>query len=572
MAGRLNKNLFLAGTLAVVGLGYTLGCSSMGGADSNSATSGPAPGANNSSVGGSGSSNDQNGFMVATGGTPLPPETKVELAVEVPQASQNYVYAANPDRDSVAVIDPKTLSIETVAVDSAPHGLKTVPNPDPASGQDSAIVVNTGSSSVSVLRTTNSATVATTRQVMSGSNVASVAPNGKYAIVYYDSSQPTDGPPTDSPQNMSVVDLGSDALNVYQVTVGYHPTAVSYSDDSSSAFVVSDDGVSKIDLTSVASIKSRVADLVHLYDATVTTAANVTVTPDGAYAVAHQTNSTTIRLVDLAAKSHTDLDLAAEFGTANGDAGSGGVGIDVSDIEVAPDGSFLLAVIRNQDAVLRVPIPDGFEDRTAIQRIDLPDVLTGVAKVGPSSHYAVLYTTIDLQNEQRVTILDLAAKNALQVVNLHKIVHAVTFDPTGTHAFILHQKSTGSPTDANLTQDQITARSYAYSVIDLASGASKLQLTPSQPGPIAALPDGSSLFVLFNSTNPPWEVQRVDLLGFSVDHVGIGSLPTGIGFVQNTKQIFVSQQHVDGRMTFIDWTTLKVKSVTGYELNSSIWE
>jgi len=62
------------------------------------------------------------------------------------------------------------------------------------------------------------------------------------------------------------------------------------------------------------------------------------------------------------------------------------------------------------------------------------------------------------------------------------------------------------------------------------------------------------------------------LLGFSVDHVGIGSLPTGIGFVELAKKVFVSQQHVDGRMTFINWTDLKVTSVTGYELNSGIWE
>jgi hypothetical protein len=299
----------------------------------------------------------------------------------------------------------------------------------------------------------------------------------------------------------------------------------------------------------------------------VTTAAAVTVTPDGAYAVAHQPNSPTIRLVDLAANTHKDLNLVSLLGI--GDAGTSS--IDVSDVAVSPDGTFLLAVIRNLKVVLRVPIPDGFEDSSEADQIDLPNVLTGVAQIGPSSHYAVLYTTVDAQNEQRVTILDLKSNNALRVVNLHKIVHAVTFDPTGNRAFVLHRKS-NVQTSNPPTQDQITANSYAYSVIDLATGTPKLQLTQSQPGPIAALPDGSALFVLFNPTNPPWEVQRVDLLGFSVDHVGIGSLPTGIGFVEKAKKVFVSQQHVDGRMTFINWTDLKVTSVTGYELNSGIWE
>jgi hypothetical protein len=561
MAGRLNRKLFLVGLLAAAGVAGALACSSMGSSNSGSETAAPG-GGYDVSVGGAGNQNPNNGYAAATGGTTLPPETKVQLVVEVPQASPKYVYAANPDRDSVAVIDPGDLSIQTVAVDSAPHGLKTVAN------QDAAIVVNTGAGSISVLRTANKVTTVTTEKVMSGSNVASVAPNGQYAVIYYDSSQPTDGPPTDSPQNVSVADLSSSsAVNVYQVTVGYHPTAVSYSDDSSKAFVVSDDGVSKIDLTSVASVKSRVAELVHLYDATVTTAAAVTVTPDGAYAVAHQPNSTTVRLVDLAANNHRDLNLSSLLGSADAGAGS----LDVSDVEMSPDGTFLLAVVRNQKVALRVPIPDGFEDPSEVDQIDLPNVLTGVAQIGPSSHYAVLYTTVDSQNEQRVTIVDLKSNNAPRVVNLHKIVHAVTFDPTGNRAFILHQKS-NIPTSNPPTQDQITANSYAYSVIDLATGTPKLQLTQSQPGPIAALPDGSALFVLFNPTNPPWEVQRMDLLGFSVDHVGIGSLPTGIGFVELAKKVFVSQQHVDGRMTFINWTDLKVTSVTGYELNSGIWE
>jgi hypothetical protein len=79
------------------------------------------------------------------------------------------------------------------------------------------------------------------------------------------------------------------------------------------------------------------------------------------------------------------------------------------------------------------------------------------------------------------------------------------------------------------------------------------------------------MFVLFPAAYP-YQVQRIDLVGFSVDRVGIGSPPTGIGFVEQAQQVFVSQVHVDGRMTFINWSTLKVKSVTGYELNSSIWE
>jgi len=558
MLAHLNRDLLWVGLAASLALGYLGACSS----DSSSMDGAASLPGFNSGAGGAGFGID-NG-AAATGGATLAPETKVKLTVEVPQASQKYVYAANPDRDSVSVIDPNTLSIQTVAVDSAPHGLKTVPN------QDAALVVNTGSGTASILRTSATGTLVTPLSVMSGSNVVTVAPDGKHAIVYYDSSQPTDGPPTDSPQSMTVLDLGSAIPASYQVTVGYHPTSVTYSTDSSSAFVVSDDGVSKVDLAKVASPQARVAELVHLYDATVTTAARVTITPDGDYAVAQQPGSSTLRLVDLNTKAHQDLNLVAAYSESSGDAGAS-ASVDVSDVELSPRGDFLLAVLRDKRALLRIPIPGGFDDPSEIQRIELADVLTGVASIGPNGHYAVLYTTVDAANEQRVSILDLTAQTAPQVVNLHKSVHAVAFDTTGTKAYVLHTKSVGDPTAANLTQDQITARSYAYSVINLASGASKLQLTASLPGPLAPLPDGTALFVLLDSA-PPWQVQRVDLADFSVSHVGIGSQPTGIGFVAGAKQIFVSQEHVDGRMTFIDWDHLTVKSVTGYELNSSIWE
>ena len=159
----------------------------------------------------------------------------------------------------------------------------------------------------------------------------------------------------------------------------------------------------------------------------------------------------------------------------------------------------------------------------------------------------------------------------MQTINLHKMVDAVAFDPTGKTAYVLHVKTDGDPRQQGLTQDQVTARRYGYSVVDLASASARLQFTDSKPGQIVAVPNGSAMFILFPE-KAPWSVQRVQLVGFAVDSIGIGSQPTGLGVVPESKQVFVSQAQADGRMTFIDWETLKIKSVAGYELNSSIWE
>ena len=152
---------------------------------------------------------------------------------------------------------------------------------------------------------------------------------------------------------------------VYQVTVGYHPTAVSYTTDSSRALVVSDDGISIVDLEHLDTAANRLSESIELYDSTVTSTADVAVSPDGSYAVAHQGYSTIMRQVDLTSKERTDLDLSGLFAPAAPDAGAV-TSLDVSDVTLAPDGKYLLAVIRNMKTLLRVPIPEGFEDGNMI--------------------------------------------------------------------------------------------------------------------------------------------------------------------------------------------------------------
>jgi hypothetical protein len=405
--------------------------------------------------------------------------------------------------------------------------------------------------------------------VAPGSNAVAVAPDGKHAVVYYDPNQGPTGVQSDSWQDMTVVDLSQAKPTVHGVTVGYNPTSISFAENASKAFVVTVDGVSIFDLAEVSQVVSKVADLVPLYtDANESKTADVLVTPDGSHAVSRQPRQSLLRLVDLANKARKDLDLLGYF--ADADAGIGT--IDVSDIEIAPDGSFALAVVRDQGAVLRVPIPAGFDDPSATEKYEVPSgVVTGVATIGPDGHYGVLYTTVTSPVEQRVTLVDFTGALALRTIGLHKTVAAVAFGPTnGNKAYVLHQKSAGDPNQVGISADDMVARSYAYSVVDLPTGQAKLVLTATMPGQIAALPDGTAFFVLFSDA--PWQVERIGLVGFDLMHFTMGSQPTGIGLVAQVQQVFVSQAHPDGRMTFIDWDGQHLKSVTGYELNSNIWE
>jgi hypothetical protein len=43
-----------------------------------------------------------------------------------------------------------------------------------------------------------------------------------------------------------------------------------------------------------------------------------------------------------------------------------------------------------------------------------------------------------------------------------------------------------------------------------------------------------------------------------------------IAALADTKKVFVSQEYSEGRISFIDWETEIVETVTGYEMNGRI--
>ena len=84
------------------------------------------------------------------------------------------------------------------------------------------------------------------------------------------------------------------------------------------------------------------------------------------------------------------------------------------------------------------------------------------------------------------------------------------------------------------------------------------------------MPPGSPyLFLTF--AKPEFTIQRVKLDGFVIGPViGLDSLPLALGAVQDQQRVFVSQDHPDGRLTFVQWSSAEVATVTGFEINSRI--
>lgn len=596
----------------------------------------------------------------------LEAEEEVPVQFELPSAGERYVYAANPDNNSVAVIDSQTLAIQSVEAGDTPTFLQSL------GGRDAAIVLNVNSDDATIVRTDNGTSKSSEVDVVSGSNAIAVAPDGSAAVVYFNVDLRSTGP-SGSFQDLSVVLLEKGNDRSVGMTVGFRPSAVHFSSDSKRAFVVTEDGVSILDFERIRDEGSHIATTIPLAKATEAEATDVSITPDGSYALSRPTGLGVLRLTSLtdpdaeqqtldltevfrraAAQNESSPDAgsdtvetvspetseaaeltsspiepstapqssaAPEVGDAGllaalGDAGvsesASSVGVDtvgaddtaaepsthapassdappsevtaptpdpdaplqfteITDVDLAPTGEFAIAVFRDRRTVLKVPIPGGFDDLDNVSVVTMGSEIVGSVSIAPNGKRAMLYTTAQETNEH-VTIMNVEDES-LRVVRLPKSVRAVTIAPDSESALVVHRKLAGDPAEANIDPDLLIDRSYGYSVLRLEDGFSKLQLTASAQGASTIVPDGSTMFILFNSpAEGVRDVHRVGLRNFLVQPLTLGSPPLSLGAVPGTSKVFVGQDHPDGRITFIDWETAETESVTGFELNSRIRE
>ncbi|MEZ4406245.1 MAG: hypothetical protein R3A52_07210 [Polyangiales bacterium] len=157
------------------------------------------------------------------------------------------------------------------------------------------------------------------------------------------------------------------------------------------------------------------------------------------------------------------------------------------------------------------------------------------------------------------------------MLRLRKTVRAVAFAPDGRTALVIHGRAAGNPNEPNIDLETRIDRAWGYTLVDVPTRFAKLQLTPADPGSTALTPDGDFAFVtLRDDTAGVSLVQRVSMRSFVVSDTPLGSPPLAVGVVPGTMRAFVGQEHPEGRITFIDWSTGALQSVTGFELNSRI--
>jgi len=520
----------------------------------------------------------------ADGGVILPPEVEVGLSFETPQAGKTSVYVPNPSTNRVAVVNASTFAIESLPVGGQPTYAATVP------GQDVALVLNVATRDAALLRTEAGKTSIVEVEVGHDANAIGISPSGQHAVIYLNASVGAGA--ARSYQDLTIVNLAPTLAGAQKraqrVSVGFRPRAVQFSSDGRQAFVITEDGISILDFAALDQ-GPTIARLVGLGD-TLRDAqsVDVQVSPNGAYAIARRAGESTLRLVTLADGKIEALSLGALF-ASNGDAGvplgsldggvasDGGVsderGPELTDLDIAPDGSFALAVLRDLGALVRIPLPGGFSDPSSIVVRRVVDQLIGSATLSKSGSLAVAYTTAVA--EEAVLLVDLTSDAAPRGIRLRKAVRAVALSDDGARVLVLHAP-VGSGTPAN--EDARIDASEGYSLIDTTSGFVKLQLTSARvrERDLLITPDRAQLFALVRNDSAQVRVlDVVDLNSFQVTSSELTQPPSALGFVPTVDaaqgRVFVGHASQGGMITFFDATSgTKVQEVAGFEIASRI--
>jgi hypothetical protein len=545
--------------LASLGLGFssvTLG--GCGAGDASEAASGPdsrstggtgfggtgnsQPGSGGSLIVGAGGSG-ASGTVAGSGGMAEPPpdpELELESAFEAPVATDRFVWTANAATNRVALINAETFEVALAETGLSPSTVAGLPGE-----KDGAIVLNAGSEDATVVLVSEEGEITTTTvDTHAGANAVTVSPSGAFAIAWTDAAEfePNELDPTDGLQDITVIDLGLEPRGTV-LSVGYRPSRVTFDAAETRAFVVTEPGLSVVELGG----EPRAGQLVELTDDPIEdqAARDVSVTPDGSLAVVRVDSTRTLGFVDLATGRRTALDLGAY----------------VTDLDLARDGSRAFAVAGAELVV--VPVPPGDVDPADLTRASAVGAVGRSVSLSPDASLALLYSNA----EENPILSVLTSANgwtdfAGHALDLHAPVRAAFAAPDALHGIVFQATAPGS------------RKTGAFSIVSAqADRAPKIVGTDAPPIAVAFTPDGADAVIATRDlVKLKYGMYLVHLDNLEENFVSLPSPPLAAGMVPEAKRAFVAQAHPEGRITFVHLETGETRTLTGFELTAKVVE
>jgi hypothetical protein len=592
------------GTLVAVGaLGaVTAALIALGCAASTTSAPSAGPGQGSPGSGGSlaGSGSDAPGGVAASGGTSgttLPPEVEVESSYEAPIATGRYVWIANPVSGRVSYVDAATLAVASAEAGNGPTYLAPVPGSD-----DAVVVLNVLSHDATYLR----ATPVGLRSVMIPrvaplANAWAISANGRWALAWADARRrPSGGSAVAADrlegfQDVTAIDLAATPPVATTVAVGYRPVSVTFARDDARAFAVTEDGVSVIALPAAAGAGASGAPQV---------IRDVPLTSD-------PSESADTRDVSISSAAGLSRALVRREGQSDvrvvglDDGATVSLGLDgpVTDLDVTPDGSAAVAVVRQTGSVYVIPLAAGLPDLASLAHVALPGETVGSVVLTADSKTAVLYS--NAVASERLVVLDLGTGTS-HVLRTHAAVLSVFPTPDAKFAVILHREVPGTGGDAPGTggrgpgtggapstggasgtggaagmggapsavppEPVVPVPARAFSLVPLdGSRSGRIQGTEAVPQSIGVGPASDRVLVsIRDDVARTYAVYVASVPALEVQRFALASPPTASGVVAGAARGYVAQQHPEGRITFIPFDGTSLRTITGFELGARV--
>ncbi len=493
------------------------------------------------------------------GGMP-PPPPEVEYEVGAPVSAQRYVYVAITEQDELARIDGLTLEVVSRPVGEAPRVVGAIP------GSDGAVVLDATNGTASVVRPAGATDTVKVLPTLPHLNRLDLDPTGRFAVIWFDLAKAIqDGGigGIGSFQDVTVVRLAPGGEKAVNLTVGFRPREVEFDAAGNRAYVITEDGVSVIELALATTSGPTIVPPIPIADPlTPPSSLEVDVVPSGDYAAVRRAGEPSLRVVRLGASIP---------GQVQGQAFDLPLASPPTDIDLAPDGTRVYAVLREAKQLAIVDVPGDALDPAGVSIVDLQAHAIGSLVLSRDGARAILFTNATL--DERITMVQLDQPGFPAVTwPMKKAARAAGISPSGTTALVLHAKKPGDPDTASSVDDFID-KSHGYSLIDLATGFAKLQITPVDPGPFVYAPDGAKAYVALDggdAISAPRALQVVQTQTGVVTSKQLGSPPSAVGVLPGAGEAFTAQRHPLGRITFVNLATDVVRTVTGFDLNGDI--
>ena len=448
-----------------------------------------------------------------------------------PAATDQYVFVANPDRDTVTRIAVSTLDVQTVEVGAVPSTVQTT------SDFRLAVTLNEAGDSVSVVEAET--LKVTTVSVRDNMNQLSLSPDGAWAMTWYDPNAESLGTTSGVKSYNEVSFVRTDPAKHHAMAVGYSPAGVRWSEDGKLAVVVSDSSLAIVDLTG----ETPTSTLVPLTDDpdNAPVAEEVVLTPRGDFAFVRQRGETELLVVDLAA----------------GDVQRVAVGADPTDMDVNPDGTALAVVARTARELWSFDVEDPFAP--AVVTAFPSDSAYGSLSFAGDGSRAVLYTNA-------VAIDRLAIWNVrdgtFEERSLVKPVSNVGISPAGDTAIVFHTKTDADGADEN----EFTGK-WAITLMEVDGHAENRLLLPAEPTGYSLSDDSRWGFFILDGKSM---IEACSFSSLIPDLVTLPSEPAFVGVLPGQSVAWASQAHDLGRLSFYDPDAATLDTITGFELNSDI--